>query len=98
MMVITELCRKYGHEVYAIIPGKGPIEKELQRNNIPYRSVDLPRLGTVLTGSIKDVYRKVKENYQAIAHVVMAKKIASDFKNERFIGVKQRKVTLKIAK
>lgn len=84
MMVITELCRKYGHEVYTIIPGKGPIEKELQSNNIPYRSVDLPRVGTVLTGSVKDVYRKLKENYKAIEHAMIAKKIASSFRNERF--------------
>lgn len=75
MMVITELCRKYGHEVYIIIPGKGPIEKELQSNNIPYRSVDLPRVGTVLTGSVKDVYRKLKENYKAIEHAMIAKRL-----------------------
>ena len=84
MMVITELCQRYGHEVYIIIPGKGPIEIELQRNNISYRSVDLPRLGTILTGSVKDVYRKLKENRKAIAHAMMAKKIASDFRNKGF--------------
>lgn len=84
MMVITELCQKYRHEVYTIIPGKGPIEAELKKNNISYRCVSLPKIGTVLNGSVKDLYRKLKENRKAITHAFIAKKIASDFRNKGF--------------
>ena len=68
LMVIENLKKKYNHTIKVIIPGKGPIEKELISKGILYDIVDLPQTGCVLCGEKKDLLRKCKANIKAAIH------------------------------
>ncbi|OUQ37359.1 glycosyltransferase family 4 protein [Faecalibacterium sp. An121] len=72
LMVIENLKKKYNHTIKVIIPGKGPIEKELISKGILYDIVDLPQTGCVLCGEKKDLLRKCKANIKAAIHYLKA--------------------------
>lgn len=84
LMVITELRKRYQHEIYVVIPNHGPLEIELQKNGFSFECVEMKRVGVLLGNTPKRVLSKLKANCLAFDQYIKAKKCAKRFKSIGF--------------
>lgn len=84
LMVITELRRRYQHEIHVIIPNHGPLETELQKNEFSFECVEMKPVGVLLGNMPKQVLSKLKANWLALDHYVKAKEYVKQIKPTEF--------------
>ena len=84
LMVITELRKRYQHEIHVIIPNHGQLETELEKKGFSFECVEMKPVGVLLGNTPKRVLSKLKANWLALDHYVKAKKCIKRFKSMEF--------------
>lgn len=84
LMVITELRKRYQHEIHVIIPNHGPLEAELQKNGFSFECVEMKPVGVLLGNMPKQALSKLKANWLALDHYVKAKEYVKQIKSTEF--------------
>ena len=87
LMVITELRKRYHHDIHVIIPNHGPLEMELQKNDFSFECIEMKSVGVVLGNTPKRVLTKLKANWLALNHYINAKIYTRRFKSMEFDSV-----------
>lgn len=84
LMVISELRKRFQHEIHVIVPNHGPLETELIKNGFSHECVEVKPVGVLLGNTPKRVLSKLKANWLALDHCVKAKKYAKQFRAMEF--------------
>ena len=84
LMVIDTLQKKYGNDIYTIIPSKGPIEDALSHLSLPYEIINIFQVGYTLGHKSKDVLGMIKTNIKVIQNFVMAVLAATRFRKGKY--------------